>query len=132
LSRPLHVGDIIISELKVRQHRATDARRIPSQFLVIEDGVPSLGQGLEEDKTFLADAGLEAKDSTFWSSIQETQRYPEKTVRIVKLLPGADMKIYQVWRAAFKGRATVPPARAFDMYDDSLQGNSMAKSIEVQ
>lgn len=132
LSQPLHVGDIIVSELKVRQHRPTDAHRIPSQFLVIEDGVPSLGQGLEEDKTFLADAGLEAQDSTFWSSIRETQRYPEKTVRIVKLLPGADMKIYQVWRVAFKGRATVPPARAFDMYDDSLQGNSMAKSIEVQ
>ena len=41
------------------------------------------------------------------------------------------MKVYQVWRAAFSGKATIPPAQAVDMYNESIQGNTEAQSILV-
>ena len=129
--KPLHVGDAVVSEIKVRRQRTTDPHRHPSQFLVVEDGLPSLGQGVEEDRSLLADAGIVPKDDRFAASIQDTLRYPEKTVRIAKM-EGEEMRVFQVWRAAFKGKATIPPARAFDMYDESLQGNTVGKALVIE
>jgi hypothetical protein len=48
------------------------------------------------------------------------------------VLPTGEMKLYQVWRVAFAGKATIPPAQAFDMYDESIRGNSGAQSIRVE
>lgn len=131
LSQTLHVGDVVVSELRVQQHPSPDKRYIPSRFLVIEDPIPSLAEGLEEDRTYLADAGIQARDETYWGSIKETLRTPEQTVRIAKVMPGGELRCYQVWRVGFNGRASIPPARAFDMYDESLQGNTVAHSIQV-
>jgi uncharacterized protein YfaS (alpha-2-macroglobulin family) len=46
-------------------------------------------------------------------------------------MPRGEFKVYQIWRAAFTGKAAIPPARAFDMYDESLQGNTEAGEIRV-
>jgi hypothetical protein len=109
-----------------------DVGLIPSRFLVVEDGVPSFAQALDEDETYLADAKIQPKDESYWSSIKETRRYPERTARIANLLPGDELKIYQVWRVTFAGKAAIPPARAFDMYDESLQGNTEAQRAQAE
>lgn len=131
-SQPLHPGDLIVSEVRVRRDSTAETRTIPSRFLVVEDGIPSLAQGVDEDRTHLADAGIQSKDETYWSAVKETQRYPDKIVRIAKVMPKGEMLIYQVYRVAFKGRATIPPARAFDMYDESIQGNTEAVVFRVE
>jgi alpha-2-macroglobulin len=129
LTGPLRKGDLVVSEVRVKRNPAPDVGFVPSQFLVVEDGIPSLAQAIDEDETYLADAGIQPKDDTYWSLIRQTQRYPERTVRIARVLPRGEIKIYQVWRVTFAGKATIPPARAFDMYDEALQGNTTAHSI---
>lgn len=132
LSKPLPRGAIVVSEVRVKREPVPEASAIPSRFLVVEDGIPSLGQAVDEDATYLAEARIQPKDESYWSSVKETQRYPEKTTRIGRLLPGGELRLYQVWRVAFAGKATIPPARAFDMYDDSLQGNSEAQRVQAE
>ncbi|MFH0727609.1 MAG: alpha-2-macroglobulin family protein [Pseudomonadota bacterium] len=129
LSQALHVGDLVVSEVRVRREASSETRPVPSRFLVVEDGVPSLAQVIDEDETYLADAGIQARDATYWNSIKETQRHPDKTVRIAKVMSAGELRVYQVWRVAFTGTATIPPARAFDMYDESLQGNTEAHPV---
>jgi len=48
------------------------------------------------------------------------------------VLPRGEITIYQVWQAAFGGTAAVPPAVAFDMYDESVRGNTGAGRIRVE
>jgi hypothetical protein len=131
-SRPLRKGDLVVSEVLVRRVPDGDLRLMPSYFMVVEDGVPSLAQSIPEDETYLADAKIQPKDDTYWGAIKETQRHPDKTVRIAKVLPGGEIKVYQVWRVSFSGKATIPPARAFDMYNDDLWGNTSAPEIQVE
>jgi uncharacterized protein YfaS (alpha-2-macroglobulin family) len=132
LSRPLQKGDIVISEISLKRDSVRDARSVQSQFLVVEDGIPSLAQAIDDDRTYLADAGIQADVDDYWASVKQTQRYPERTVRIAKVLPEGDMKVYQVWRVAFTGKATIPPAHAFDMYDESIRGNTGAQAVQVE
>ncbi len=132
LSRPLQKGDIVISEVSLKRDSVRDARSVQSQFLVVEDGIPSLAQAIDDDRTYLADAGIQADVDDYWASVKQTQRYPERTVRIAKVLPEGDMKVYQVWRMAFAGKATIPPAHAFDMYDESIRGNTGAQAVQVE
>jgi len=120
----LRPGDAVISEVVVRRKPVADAASVPSRFIVVEDGIPSYARGLDEDRTYLADAGLKTVDDTYWASVKEVQRHPDRTVTIAKIAPTGELRVYQVWKVAFDGRATVPPARAFDMYDESIQGNS--------
>ena len=67
-----------MSEVRVRRDPATDAGFIPSQFLVVEDGMPSFAQAIDEDENHLADAGIQPRDDSYWNLIKETQRYPGK------------------------------------------------------
>jgi uncharacterized protein YfaS (alpha-2-macroglobulin family) len=130
-SQNLHPGDMIVSEIYVK--RAPDAARpaLGSEYVVIEDGVPALAEGQENDQTYLADAKIQANQDDYWSNIKETQRFPERTVRVAKLLPGGEFRLYQVWRAARSGVAAIPPATAFDMYNEAVQGNSLAARVNV-
>jgi hypothetical protein len=132
LSRPLQKGDVIISEVSLSREPIRDTRSVQSRFLVVEDGIPSLGQAIDDDRTYLADAGVQADEDDYWTSVKQTLRYPEKTVRIASVLPTGELKLYQVWRVAFAGKATIPPARAFDMYDESIRGNTGAQSIQAE
>jgi alpha-2-macroglobulin len=129
ISRPLPMGTTVVSEVRVRRDPLPDTGAIPSRFLVVEDGIPSLAQAIDEDETYLADAKIQPKDETYWSSIKETRRYPEKTVRVARVEAGGELRVYQVWRVTFAGRAAIPPARAFDMYDESLHGNTEAVRV---
>jgi alpha-2-macroglobulin len=132
LSKPLHRGDRVVSEVRVRRAALPDVRSIPSQFLVVEDGIPSFAQAIDDDATVLADAKVQPKDDSFWESIKETQRHPDKTVRVAKVLPTGEIRIVQVWQVAFAGKATIPPARAFDMYDQSLQANTETYRVRAE
>jgi alpha-2-macroglobulin len=131
-ARPFQKGDVVISEVSLSREPIRDARSVQSRFLVVEDGIPSLGQAIDDDRTYLADAGVQADDNDYWASVKQTQRYPERTVRIASVLPAGEMKLYQVWRVAFAGKATIPPAQAFDMYDESIRGNTGAQGIRVE
>lgn len=127
LSQSLHLGDVVVSEVRVQ--RNSDSRELGSEFVVIEDGIPSLAEGLENDQSYLADAGIQAKDDNYWASIKETQRYPDRIVRIAKLQAGAALTLYQAWRVNRSGVASIPPAAGFDMYDETIQGNSAASRV---
>ncbi len=125
----LRKGDIVVSEVRVKRAPIHDGRLLPSELLVIEDGIPSLARTVDNDEAYLADAGIQPKDDSYWSAVKETRRYPDKTVRIVRTSSNGETTAYQVWEAAFSGRAAVPPARAFDMYEESLEGNTEAQNI---
>lgn len=128
----LHQGDTVISEVTLSRPEQRFWGALASSFVVVEDGIPSLGQGIEDDRTALADAKLEADSESFFAELKDTQRFPEKTVRVLKLAPGGTIRLYNVWRAAFKGKASLPPARAFDMYDEALSGNTTAQEVTVE
>jgi len=132
LSFPLHKGDLVVSEVRVRRGPLRYIKALPSRFLVVEDGVPSIAQAIDNDEVYLADAKIQPKEDSYWGSIKETQRYPEKTVRIAKVSPTGEIIVYQVWQAAFTGKAYIPPARAFDMYDESVQSNTEALSVRAE
>ncbi|HBZ54456.1 MAG TPA: alpha-2-macroglobulin [Syntrophobacteraceae bacterium] len=125
--KPLRKGDMIVSEVLVKRDPVQDVQRLPSEFIVIEDGIPSFAQAVDDDEKILADAMLQPRVDSYWASIKETLRYPDKTVRIAKVMPTGEIKLFQVWRVAFPGKATISPATAHDMYDESLQANSEAR-----
>ena len=131
-ARPLHQGDAVVSEVEVRRGTGQGDRSGQSRFLVVEDGVPSLARTIDEDKTFLADAGLQADTEGYWARVKQTLRYPDKTIRIVEVPPGEGIHLYQVWQVGFSGTASIPPASAFDMYDESIQGNTAAQDLHVE
>ncbi|HOI95679.1 MAG TPA: MG2 domain-containing protein [Syntrophobacter fumaroxidans] len=132
LSRPLRKGDTVVSEIRVRRNPVEEVTTIPSRFLVIEDSIPSLARPVDDDRAALADAGIRLENETYWGLVMDTQRHPDRTVRIAKVLPRGEITIYQVWQAAFGGTAAVPPAVAFDMYDESVRGNTGAGRIRVE
>lgn len=129
---PIHLGDMVVSEMTLS--REGDARywgAPESSYVVAEDGIPAVGQGIEEDKTYLADAKLIETPDDYWAQVKDTQRFPDRTVRVLKVAPGGSIKLYQVWRAAFSGKAALPPAQAYDMYNSGVQGNSIAGEVVV-
>lgn len=132
LSQALHIGDVVVSEVKIK--RSAESNRLPagSDFVVIEDGIPSLAEGQENDQTYLADAKLQAGDDSYWAGIKETQRYPDRIIRVAKLQPGAELKLYQVWKATRPGNASIPPASGFDMYNEAVRGNGVAGTVAVK
>jgi uncharacterized protein YfaS (alpha-2-macroglobulin family) len=129
IAQPLKKGDVIVSEVRVKRPVDKDHPFHQSQFIVIEDGIPSLAEGQEADQAYLADAQIQPKEDSYWGSIKETQRYPDRTVRIAKVMPGGEFKLYQVWRVTRLGIASIPPAKAFDMYDEGIRGNTGAGRI---
>jgi len=129
MTQPLKPGDLIVSEVLVT--RGKDSTLAGSEFVIIEDGIPALAEGMENDRAYLADAKIRAKDDSYWADIKETQRYPDRIVRIAKLAPGAQLSLYQVWRAVHPGIAAIAPATATDMYNEAVQGNSIADKISV-
>lgn len=132
LSKPLKKGDLVVSEVRVRRPRTAGISSNPSNFIVVEDGVPSIALTVEEDEKYLADAKIQPRDDSYWAMIKETQRHPDKTVRIAEVRPGGEIKVYQVWRVSFSGKAGIPPARAFDMYDEDLWGNTEALELRAE
>ncbi|MGR8929197.1 MAG: alpha-2-macroglobulin family protein [Gammaproteobacteria bacterium] len=128
-SQSLHVGDIVVSEVKVKRSDNSDAAAPGSEFIVIEDGIPSNAEGLENDHSYLADAGLQAKDDSYWANIKETQRYPDHILRVARLRSGGELTMYQLWRINRPGSSAIPPASGFDMYDEAVQGNSIAARV---
>ena len=121
-----------MSELQVRRPRMDMSNSNPGNFIVVEDGVPSLALTVQEDEKYLADAKIKPKDDSYWATIKETQRHPDKTVRIAEVRPGGELRIYQVWQVSFSGKASIPPARAFDMYNEDLWGNTGALELSVE
>lgn len=125
-------GETVISETLIHREPADSRRMIQSRYLVIEDGIPSLARGVDEDRTLLADAGIQPDSDDYWAQVKQTIRHPDRTVRIAEVRPGGSLRLYQVWQTAFSGRATIPPAQAFDMYDDSIRGNTAALPLRVE
>lgn len=132
LSQALHMGDVIVSEVHITRHADTNRQHPGSEFVVIEDGIPSIAEGMENDQTYLADAEIQPKDDSYWANIKETQRYPDRIVRIAKLHAGGELMLYQVWRVNRTGSAAIPPAFGFDMYNEAAQGNSTAGRMTAQ
>lgn len=129
LAQALKPGDVVVSEIQVKRPVDPATRFAPSQFVVIEDGIPALAEGQETDQTYLADAQIQPKEDSYWGNIKETQRYPDRIVRIAKIAPGGEFRLYQVWRVARAGTAAIPPARAFDMYDEVIRANTAAGKL---
>jgi uncharacterized protein YfaS (alpha-2-macroglobulin family) len=128
----LRKGDTVVSEITVKRGRLSEKGALQSRFVVVEDGIPSLAQTIDNDESLLADAKLKPDTANYWSLIKETQRYPDKTLRIAEVAPGGEIKLYQVWQVTFNGEAALPPASAFDMYDESVRGNSGAERLRVE
>jgi uncharacterized protein YfaS (alpha-2-macroglobulin family) len=132
----LPIGTVVVSQVVVE--RAYNASRFvggdfsPSNFVVVEDGVPSIAEAIDDDRPYLADAGIQRDDDSYWAQVKETQRRPDRTVRVVNLGPGATFTVYQVWRVGFGGTASLPPPRAYDMYDDAIAGNDVAVIISAR
>lgn len=129
---PLRKGDVVVSEVLVRRGPVEDPRTLPSRFVVVEDGIPSFARAVDSDETYLADAGITPKDDTWKGSIKETQRYPDRTVRVAEVLPTGEVRVLQVWQVAFAGKSMVPPARAYDMYEEALFGNTAAVDARAE
>lgn len=132
MSQTLKPGDVVVSEVRVKRSADTGRPAPGSEFVVIEDGIPSLAEGQENDETYLADAKIQPKDDSYWANIKETQRYPDRIVRVAKLQAGGELTLYQVWRVARAGSAAIPPASGFDMYNEAVQGNSLAGRVSVR
>ncbi|MDD1621292.1 MAG: MG2 domain-containing protein [Methylococcaceae bacterium] len=131
MSQALKPGDVVVSEVRVK--RTADAGRPApgSEFVVIEDGIPSLAEGQENDQTYLADAKIQPKEDSYWANIKETQRFPDRIVRVAKLQPQGELTLYQVWRVTRPGNAAIPPATGFDMYNEAVQGNTSSARVSV-
>ncbi|GAB6139861.1 hypothetical protein JCM14076_05900 [Methylosoma difficile] len=132
LSKPLQVGDLVVSQVHVaRTDSSPNTHQQGSDYVIVEDGIPSLAEGMENDRNYLADAKVKAKQDSYWAAIKETQRYPGKIVHIGKLTERGELDFYQVWRVTRPGNAAIPPATAVDMYNESVQGNSVAERLSV-
>lgn len=132
MSQALKPGDVVVSEVRIKRSADTGRPMPGSEFVVIEDGIPALAEGQENDQTYLADAKIQPKEDSYWANIKETQRYPDRIVRVAKLQPQGELTLYQVWRVARPGNAAIPPATGFDMYNEAVQGNSLAGRVSVR
>lgn len=127
----LKLGDLVVSEVKVKRLADNSQSKQGSEFVVIDDGIPSLAEALENDQTYLADAKLKPKDDSYWALIKQTLRYPDRTERVAKLMQAGEIQLYQVWRVNRPGSAVIPPATVVDMYQETLQGNTAALRVNV-
>jgi hypothetical protein len=131
----LHRGDVVVSRVVVTRVPETTGHGstvpAPSRFVVLQDAVPAVAEAIDEDRPYLADARLQADDPSYWARVKETLRYPDRTERVLEL-QGGSFTAMQVWRVAFGGRVVLPPARAFDMYDDEIAGNTTAADVVVE
>jgi uncharacterized protein YfaS (alpha-2-macroglobulin family) len=127
----LTIGDVVVSKLEVSRPEREGwwSSRSPSDWFVVQDGIPSVAEGIDDDKTFLADANLVPPNSTWWSEVKETLRYPERTERVIRLGAGGTMTSYSVWRIAYEGGAVIPPARVFNMYLKGQEGNTASVRV---
>ncbi len=127
----LSVGDVVVSKLEVKraQENGWWTNRSPSDWFVIQDGIPSIAEGVDDDRAYLADADLVTPDATWWSEIKETLRFPDRTERVTRLGEGGVMTSYSVWRIAYQGEAVIPPARVFNMYLKGLEGNTASQRV---
>lgn len=135
LSTPLHSGDIVVSKVHVKREdrgRGWWWQPRPSNFIVVQDGVPSAAESLEDEKTYLADAGLVPNEATYMAKLKDTMRYPDRVERVVEINPGGEMDVFQVWRITYKGKAAVPPVRAFDMYRADISANTASGAMIVE
>jgi hypothetical protein len=127
----LSVGDIVISKLEVSRPEGKGwwTNRSPSDWFVIKDGIPSIAEGIDDDRTILADANLIAQNSTWWSEVKETLRYPDRTERTVRLAQGGSMTSYSAWTVTYQGTAVLPPAQIVNMYLKGLEGNTASGRV---
>jgi hypothetical protein len=127
----LSPGDVVVSKLDVSRPAGKGwwSNRSPSDWFVVQDGIPSIAEGIDDDRTVLADAKLVPPDGTWWSSVKETLRYPDRTERTMRLAQGGSMTSYSVWRIAYQGEAVVPPGRIFNMYLKGLEGSTSATRV---
>jgi hypothetical protein len=126
----LSIGYLVVSKIEVSRSESTSTQAVqPSEWLVVQDSVTATAEPIDDDKPYLADAGMAPQESTFWSAIRETLRYPDRIERVVRLLPGASFTSYSVWRVGFAGNAVVGPAHAFDMYSRNGEGFSASTRI---
>jgi len=132
LSQPLKEGEILISRVALTRSPFSGQGQLPSSYVVVEDQHPSLVEVLEEDREYLASVGLQKEDDSYWAEIKQTLRYPDRITRAVKIRPGAKMQLFSVWRVSYSGKASLPPVRAFDAYNERLFGNSAAGTLSVQ
>lgn len=123
----LNPGDIIVSRVIAE---TTDASRRNSHYVVVSDAIPSIGEAIDDDRTYLADGKFNASEDNYWSRLRDTYRRPDRTERVFETKGAGTQVSLQVWRVRFEGEASVPPARAFDMYRESLQGHT--KGIRVK
>ena len=128
----LSVGDILVSELLISREAQNTQDRIASDFIVIEDPTPSLAESQEDELSALADAKLTAEGATSFTQVMDTIRNSDKVTRIVRLKSPGVLRVYQIWRVNFSGKASLPPALAYDMYDQRLNGNSAISEISVK
>jgi hypothetical protein len=126
----LSVGDVVVSKVRVTRDDAPHTGNL-SAFVVLEDGIPSFAEGIEEDRTYLADAKIAPDAGSVWGEVKDTLRYPDRTERVLKVVPGGIVDTVQVWRVGYAGTATIPPAKAFDMYNAELQGNSPPLTVQA-
>ncbi len=129
---PLAPGDVVVSRVEVKRDPEYSFAVGASSLVVVEDGVPALAEAIDEDRNYLADAQFAKEEDTFWSSVKDTMRHPDRTVRVMDVNPGGSRVFYQVWRAHFSGTASIPPARAFDMYHEEISGNSGPAFVSVR
>jgi len=127
----LSVGDIVISKLEVSRPEGKGwwTNRSPSDWFVVKDGIPSIAEGIDDDRTILADANLIAHNSTWWSEVKETLRYPDRTERTMRLAQGGSMTSYSAWTVTYQGGAVVPPAHIVNMYLKGLEGTTPAGRV---
>jgi 5-hydroxyisourate hydrolase-like protein (transthyretin family) len=134
----LALGDVVVSELTVSredstvpEHSGVPFSETPSEWIAVRDGVPSIAEGVDNDRPLLSDAGVVPQQSgvqitqgvvtDFFGQVKETLRYSDRIERVVRLRPGEKYTSYIVWRVSFSGKATVPPAEVFDMYAGSIR-----------
>lgn len=127
----LSVGDTVISRLTLTRSPTSREAAGASDFFVVSDGIPALAEGLENDESYLADAGVKDQPASYWATVKDTQRYPDRVVRVVQLKAGGSMVVFQTWRVAFAGENALPPASVYDMYQESEGANTSAARFAV-
>ncbi len=127
----LSVGDVVVSKLEVSRPSSEGwwSSRSPSEWFVVQEGIPAIAEGVDDDQTMLADAKVVAANSTLWSDVKETLRYPDRTERVVRLGMGGSLTTYSVWRISYEGEAVAPPARVFNMYLKGLEGHTSSVGV---
>ncbi|WGL61145.1 MG2 domain-containing protein [Pigmentibacter sp. JX0631] len=122
----LKIGDIVLVKLTIKRSKLNNNRNIHSNFLVVEDLIPSIAEGVDNDDIYLSDFKIKT------DAILETKRYPEKIVRVLELPSNENdsLEIYNVWNVRFSGMSSIPATKATDMYNDNIFG--LSSSFEVK